>query len=73
MSGTDWVAIEERAPEPGELVLGWDVYYDNYHLVRWDGSRRTSDDNLPRLLPQDGFDDMWIAFWMPLPPPPRSA
>lgn len=68
----EWISVDERVPEFGELVLIWYEYYRygdhnsmyptygiGYYVGVW-GS------------PDDLGDDARVLYWQPLPPKPNK-
>ena len=63
----EWISVEERLPEPGDIVqiasttgllgYGWRVSYENRGDVHHWQTR-------------SNMDEKYIAYWLPIPPLP---
>ncbi len=61
---SDWIRVDERLPDPGERVLGYDQFYGRIGEAELGYS--------PGQLVFIDDDDCLITHWMPLPNPPEA-
>ena len=58
----DWISVDDRSPEDGQIVLACYVGVYNYSVVVfWKDSMR------------DHYGSQPATHWMPLPEPPKAS
>lgn len=71
---SEWISVEERLPEPGQLVLA--LYPQQWHLRKDAASHGNSPDwnctlreLVPVCEPRCRWADEGVTYWMPFSPP----
>lgn len=69
MEDYHWRRVREEQPEPHTEVVAIDIFYAKTKIATYTPGD-TDNQGTPCLRATDGDDDVWLAWWYPIPPLP---